>query len=111
MAKKLVLPRVHAMVLCDDLESNPAEPDVFNLYGVRTQIVVDAFPYSHPLLSVYLQLTGHSGRTRCHAIIINAETDETIFSTPSQLIELTGPLDFVPVTFQLEDCEFEEPGL
>jgi len=35
MAKKLVLPRVHVMVLCDRVQDVTDEEDVFNLLGVR----------------------------------------------------------------------------
>ena len=63
MAKKLVLPRVHAMVLCDDFDQSTDEDGVFHLHGVRSRIEADAFPYTHSQLCVYLQLTGHRGRT------------------------------------------------
>ena len=33
---KLVLPRVHVMVLCDGIEASQTEEDVFDLRGVRT---------------------------------------------------------------------------
>jgi hypothetical protein len=111
MAKKLVLPRVHVMVLCDDFEPSADEEWVFHLYGVRSRIEVDAFPYSHPQVCVYLQVTGHQGRTNCEVRLINPETDEEILAAPAQLIELMDPLEVVPVIFLLEDCEFPAPGL
>jgi hypothetical protein len=95
MAKRLVLPRAHAMVLCDDFEQSSNEDGVFHLYGVRSRIHVDVFPYTHPQLCVYLQLTGHRGTTRCRVAVVDRETDEEILVAPTQVINLTGPLDVV----------------
>ena len=50
---KLVLPRVHVMVLCDEIEATPTEEDVFDLKGVRTSIAAPAFAHVHPQLCVY----------------------------------------------------------
>jgi hypothetical protein len=44
MAKKIVLPRVHVMMLCDDFEPSAEEDGVFHLYGVRTRVEVDVIP-------------------------------------------------------------------
>ena len=109
MAKKLVLPRVHVMVPCDDIEPHPGG-DAYNLLGVRTWIQADAFPYTHPLLAVYLQLTGHVGITQCQITIVDADTDEAVFVGQTQDIELQGPLIVAPVTFWVEDCRFSGPG-
>jgi hypothetical protein len=111
MAKRLVLPRVHAMMLCDDLEPSADEEWVFHLYGVRSRIEVDAFPYSRPQLCVYVQLTGHAGTTNCRVIVVRPETEQQIYSAPLQVVECIGPLDVVPVFFVLEDCEFDAPGV
>jgi len=111
MAKKLVLPRVHVMVLCDDFEQPSDEEAVFHLYGVRTRLEVEAFPYTHAQLCVYLQLTGHPGRTNCPVVVVDPETEEGILPAPPQLIQLTGPLDVVATVFVLEDCVFTAPGL
>ena len=111
MAKRLVLPRVHAMVLCDDFEQSSNEDGVFHLYGVRSRIDVDAFPYTHPQLCVFLQLTGHRGTTRCRVAVVDRETDEEILVAPTQVINLTGPLDVVATVFTMEDCEWAGPGL
>src|SRR5215471_9133179 len=111
MARKLVLPRVHVIVLCDDFKPSADENDVFHLYGVRTRIEAEAFPYSHPQLCVYIQLTGHPGRTTCEVIVLNPETDQEVLAAPSQTIELAGPLDVSPALFILKDCEFSAAGL
>jgi hypothetical protein len=51
MAAKAVLPRVHAMVVCDEIESGDEE-DVYNLIGVRTSIQATSFPYTPTVVRI-----------------------------------------------------------
>jgi hypothetical protein len=111
MAKKLVLPRVQVMILCDEIEARPEEEEIHDLLGVRTRIRADGFPYTHPQLCVDLQITGHQGTTRCHITLVDAETDDEVFTGPSQDLDLQGSLVVLPVGFWLEDCRFGSPGL
>src|SRR5450755_2876103 len=79
---KAVLPRVHVMVRCDEIEPSSVEEDVFDLQGVRTHIIAPAFPYIHPLLCVYLQMTGHAGTVSGHAAVSDPEADAEIYVSP-----------------------------
>jgi len=108
---KLVLPRVHVMVLCDQIEPSPAEGDVFDLRGVRTFIAAPAFPYTQPQLCVYLQMTGHEGTAAGRAVIVDPETDLNLEETGQDVIEFRGPLEFVHVPWKVNDCTFREPGI
>ena len=69
---ELVLPRVQAMVLCDAIDESAQEGSVFHLKGVRSEIEVPFFPYTHSRLGVYLQMSGHKGEVACR-IEINRE--------------------------------------
>src|SRR5207245_2876073 len=111
MATGPVFPRVHAMVLCDDLEITPGEDPVFNLFGVRTLIKADSFPYSHPHLCVYMQATGHAGTAECHVVAVHAENDSALLSTPGRQVQFLGPLTIVPVWWKIGRCSFPGPGL
>lgn len=111
MAKKLVLPRVHVMVLCDQIEASSYDENVPNLLGVRTQIGADGFPYTHSEPNVYLQMTGHAGTCECRIAVVDADTDQEVSTTASEIVRLQGPLVVVPFQFVLEDCEFPAPGL
>jgi hypothetical protein len=99
------------MVLCDELESSPGEDAVFNLFGVRTFIRAGTFPYSHPQLCVYLQVTGHSGVAECHVVAVDAATDSELFTALTQQVRFHGPLSVVPVWWRIANCSFPGPGL
>jgi hypothetical protein len=110
MAKKAVLPRVHAMVLCDEIEPG-AEEGVIDLLGVRSAIQVESYPYVHPQLCVYLQVTGHEGRASGRITTVAPGNDERLLDTPEQEIEFRGPLAVIPIDFRIADCEFSTPGV
>lgn len=107
----LVLPRVHVMVLCDEIEASPIEEEVFDLRGVRTSIAAPAFPYVHPQLCLYLQMTGHEGTASGEVQAVRAETDDTISRQPIGPVQFLGPLVLLPLRVWLMDCAFPEPGL
>ncbi len=108
---KAVLPRVHVMVLCDEIEPSAEEAEVFDLRGVRTYIAAPAFPYAHPQLCVYLQLTGHEGTASGEIRIVLAETDDTVYRQEVGPVPFVGPLVLVPLRAWLTDCEFSDAGL
>jgi hypothetical protein len=111
MAGGSVLPRVHVMVICDEIETVAGQDDVINLTRVRTGIRAARFPYTHPQLAVYLQVAGRQGRTRCRAIGIRTETDEKVFESDEIEVSLLGPLTLVPVVWEIVNCCFPEPGV
>jgi hypothetical protein len=108
---KLVLPRVHVMVLCDAVEPSPGEEDVFDLRGVRTFLRADAFPYVHPQICIYLQVSGHEGTTSGHVTFSHAATDEQLLFQPIEELQFEGPLVLRQVPVQIVDCAFPEAGL
>jgi hypothetical protein len=111
MAAKLVLPRVHALVVCDDVVPSTTEEEAFDLRNVRTRIVAPAFPYAHPLLAVYLQLTGHEGIAAARLRIVSVKDEADEVSSSEQQVDFSGPLTVVHSVFWFEDCIFPEPGL
>ncbi len=110
MAKKYVLPRVHVMVLCDDVAEREDAAAAFDLIGVRTHIVAAAFPYEHPQLWVYLQVTGHESTAEGRVAVVDSD-DAKVAASPPERITFTGPLDFYHVRFRFDDCVFPGPGV
>ena len=78
---------------------------------MRTHIVAPAFPYTHPQLCVYLQMTGHEGTASGRAVILDPETDLNVDETDEDPLQFHGPLDFIEVPWRLSDCTFPEPGV
>jgi hypothetical protein len=107
---KVVLPRVQAMVLCDDIEATN-EGGVFDLRGVRAEIGADTFPHTRPQLCVFAQISGHPGVAKCRLVLHDPETDSDQELVPDEEIELAGPLSPVAVPFWIADCEFPRPGV
>ena len=111
MAGKITLPRVHVLVLCDDIDVSAVEEEMFDLQGVRTRITAPAFPYDHPQLVVYMQMTGHDGTASCRVAVVNARTDNETFHSGQHEIKFHGPLEFVSVCIWITDCRFSEEGI
>jgi hypothetical protein len=111
MADGSVFARVHVLVLCDEVEELPGEEAVYDLHGVRTYVRARAFPYTHPQLSVYLQVTGHQGPASGHVVILREATEEEIAHTPIDEFQLSGPLTVIHLQVEITDCEFPAPGV
>jgi hypothetical protein len=109
MATSPATPRVHVLVVCDDID--PVDENVFHLTGVRTHIRPDAFPYTHPSLCVYLQVAGHEGEASCHVELVPAGEGPPLLITPQQDVPLYGPLELVSVWWRIRNCTFLRPGL
>jgi hypothetical protein len=106
-----VFARVHVLVLCDEVEERPGEEAVFDLRGVRTHVQARSFPYTHPQLFVYLQVTGHEGTATGRVVGTNEATEEEIVDRLIGEIQLRGPLTMIHVRLQILDCEFPSPGV
>jgi hypothetical protein len=111
MAKKLVLPRVHALILCDAIRRDPDDEEVVTLVNVRTQIFADAFPYTHPRLCVYLQVTGHEGTAAGTVTLIQARTDQALLRYHLPTTSFKGPLALIPLSVRMRRCVFPEAGI
>ncbi len=108
---RAVLPRVHVLVICDDIEERWEGDTVHDLLGVRTEMTVPMVPHICPQLCVYAQVTGHEGTSMCWVIIIRATDDEEIIARPEEEVHFTGPTEFIPLRFWIADCEFPEAGV
>src|SRR5262245_44652901 len=107
----LILPRVQAMVLCDDLDESDEDSEAINLIGVRTVIATPVFPMVRSQLCVFLQMSGHRGEARCHIEIECLATDEVIQDTEPLTFQFINPTIVVPAYFRLVNCVFSTAGL
>ena len=56
-------------------------------------------------------MTGHEGAARGRIVVVNARTDEVLFSKAPHEVQFHGPLHFVPVSLWITDCTFPEEGI
>ncbi len=111
MAKKKIPPRVHVLVICDAVELSSEEADVFPLFGVRTRIEADAFPFYQSQLSVFLHLSGYAGQVTGRVVLLLGRTDEQVSEWPLPVVSFLGPLEMIPLRVDLTDCVFPEAGV
>ena len=108
---RAVLPRVHMLVICDEIEDRWEGDTLHDLLGVRSQLTAPLFPHLCPQLCIYLQTTAHERTSVCRVVIIRAENDEEIASTSPVEIHFTGPTEFVHLRFWIADCKFPAAGV
>jgi hypothetical protein len=104
------LPDAKAMVLCDEVVRHPDKGSI-DLLDVRTNLGIVSFPYRHPTLCIYLELSGHDTTYVVFVRSIRADTDEVAFQSPPHSLSFPGPLVVKPVLIRIHDCPFPEPGL
>jgi hypothetical protein len=106
-----VFARVHVLILCDEIEEHVGEEEVLDLRGVRTHIWAGSFPYTHPQLWVYLQMSGHEGTVTERVVVTSEANDEIIAYLETGVIQFQGPLTLVELAFSLLNCVFPAPGV
>ena len=108
-----VEPVVRLMLLCDDVRPDPDNPSKINALGLVSTIHSfgeAAFPFRHPQLCVYLQLTGGRGTGEGRIVVVHADSDQTVLRAPLHTLKFgTDPLKVHGVLFRLLGCVFPEP--
>jgi hypothetical protein len=107
---RLVLPRVQAMVLCDEVDRSAEEHGVYHLTGVRHAISAPSFPAVRSM-RVFLHMSGHQGETQCHIRVYHRPTEAVLFQTKTKIVTFQEPTLVVPVVFHLRGCVFPAKGV
>jgi hypothetical protein len=105
----LVLPRVQAMIVCDDAIET-AEDGVFDLTSVRTVITAAVFLTVNSFV-VFAQLSGHQGEAFCNVRLESYESGELIDDTEPQSVVFEDPTITMPMSFRVINCVFPSPGV
>ncbi len=108
---QLVLPRVQAMLICDDVAKSSKDRGVYHLTGVRHSISVPSFPAIRPHLYVFLHMSGHRGATSCLVRVLRVATDEIVYESSARNINFKDPTAVRNVIFDVRNCEFPELGV
>jgi hypothetical protein len=108
-------PVVRHMLLCDDVQRDPVNPNKVNVIGLVSTIQgvsEPPFPLLHPELCVYLQVTGGRGEGDAQIVVQHADSDQVVFSSPAhRLVFSTNPLSILGIIFRIQSCVFPGPGL
>jgi hypothetical protein len=104
-----VKPSLLALVLCDTI-IREAGTNKLSLIGTFNGVFSNAFPCTHPSLSVYIAITEGRGKVNCKLRMIALDTNAVIFELPGQF-EFSGPISVGEVVFQLQQIRFEQPGV
>lgn len=108
-------PVVRHMLLCDDIQRSPQRPRKVDILGLTRVIIVppDAtFPFSLPVLTVYLELTSGRGSGQVKIIGVEADTNEVVFETPERPVQFSdNPLAVQGLVFRILGATFPASGL
>jgi hypothetical protein len=103
------------VILCDDVQSDSANPLRIDISGLRTRMRSTAsppFPLVRPEFCALMFLTGCQGTGDLTLRIVQADTGAVTFRTKSRTVRFTGsPNDLVGVVFRLRNCSFPAAGL
>ena len=105
-----VLPRVHLLLICDDIEERWEGDSLHDLLGVRIQLTAPMFPHICPQLCVYAQVTAHERTAVCRVLVIRAENDETIAWTAEEEVPFLGRETSFPFDSGLPIVSFPRQG-
>lgn len=111
----IVNPTVRYLIVCEDVQTDPEHRLRVSLHGLLSAIRSLETP-SYPLLykefCVFLQLTECRGPGDGRIEIRHADSETRIFATRTRTMPLPNdPLEIVGVTFRIQRCLFNEPGL
>jgi hypothetical protein len=103
------------MLLCDDFRHDPSAPNKVDILGLVSTIQSHGdppFPLHHPLLCVYLELTGGRGTGQANIAIRQADTGLVLSLTAPHAVTFPpDPLAIRGLGFRILDCVFPTPGL
>jgi len=111
MVSAAVTPRVRIMAICDRVRESRTEAGVFDLKGVRQQLLADAFPFVPSRLWLFLVLSSpRAGSFAGYIRIVHDRTDRTIFYSYLHPRPRFGPDGgFLPYRVRVQ-CTFPEGG-
>lgn len=106
-----VEPFVRHMLLCEDVQKNPKNPnkvDVLGLLSTLTASGSPSFPMCLPVLCIYLEVAAGRGAGQGHIVCRHADSGDIIFSSPIHSLTFPpDPLAIQGVLIRLAECVFQ----
>ncbi len=110
-----VSPIVQNLIVCEDIEVDPANPKRDKLVNVLRSIRSDdkpPYPHRHAKVCVLVLLTACRGQGEVRLEVREDETEDVIARTKTQTVSFpNSPLTVYRLRFRLRDCNFPAPGL
>jgi hypothetical protein len=101
-------PLVLAINICDTVIRDELTHKV-SLIGLFSIIQAVSFPCTHPLMCIYVALTGGHSSRELEIRLVRNEDDQPIISM-SGPVEFTNPLQVHELNFIWQNVMFERPG-
>jgi hypothetical protein len=105
MAKPFVPPTALSMIICDHVWRDPCEGKC-TIIGTFSKLNADAVPFVHPIIAIYLALTGGHGDVKIRTRLVDVDeqfppvfrTETAItFTDPCEVQEFAIELPNVPI--------------
>ena len=103
------VPRVRAMVICDEAVSSEIEAEVHTLENVRLRIEVDSLPHSRSLC-VYLVFSHYREGTFSGEIHLVRESTNRMTRFKKFTVEFTPGTDRIATYVEMGECRFPASG-
>ena len=110
-----VHPTVRYLILCEDVQTHPANPHHVTLVGLISTIhsvEEPHFPLLYREMCVYLLLTECRGQADGRIELQHADSGQIVFRTRTRTIPFgSDPLEVQGISFRLRNIFFSEAGL
>ncbi len=110
-----VAPVVRYLIICEDVQADPANPHRITIVGLLTAIrsvEYPPFPLRYREMCVFVQLTESRGPANLYVEIIHADSGQRVVRTKTRRVAFPrDPLEVHAVVFRITDLTFSEPGL
>ena len=111
MAAAVLTPRVRLMTICDRVRESKIEEGVFDVKGLRQRIVSQTFPFLPSRLWLFLVFSSpRAGVFPSYVLVIDEETDKTIFYCPLAPPPRFGASDETVIGLAPLNCSFPHEG-
>jgi len=98
-----------SLVVCDQIIEDKLTGKK-TLVGLFSRISAGSFPCVHPMMSVFVSMTGGRGHYPCEVLCRHADGDPVVFSAKGK-VSLRDPKQVVDLAFRLNGVRFPKSGL
>jgi hypothetical protein len=101
--------RALGMIVCDACWRDPATGKSF-LLGLFSDIRARSFPFTWPVITIYVALTGVHGKTPVRIRLVRVAEEDVVLTEMEAEIASDDPRMVVELPLMLVNVVFEQPG-